>query len=100
MDSWEEEARRFLLNEEDEDDELFLVMVPALQLCLYDEKRPEHTSSLPSAKKVKEILEGHEKRREDDYSIQKCIDIVDAMEDLTDEQKADANDLFQSEVNR
>ena len=35
-----------MLDEEEEDDELFLVMVPALQLCMYDEKMPEHTSSL------------------------------------------------------
>jgi hypothetical protein len=34
-------------------------LVPALQLCLYDEKRPEHTSSLSGAQKIKEILEGH-----------------------------------------
>ena len=60
MGSWEEEARRFLLDEEEADDELFLIMVPALQICLYDEKTPEHTSSLPGAQKVKEILEGHE----------------------------------------
>lgn len=49
-----------MIEEEEEDDELFLVMVPALQLCLYDEKMPEHTSSLTGAQKVKEILEGHE----------------------------------------
>ena len=40
------------------------------------------------------------KKREDDYSVQKCIDIVDAIEELTDEQKADCNELFQSEMNR
>ncbi|CAO2201580.1 unnamed protein product [Urochloa humidicola] len=37
---------------------------------------------------------------EEDYSIQKCIDMVDAIEDLNDEQKADANELFQLEANR
>ena len=41
MDSWEEEIRRFMLEEEEEDDELFLVLVPALQLAMYDEKEPE-----------------------------------------------------------
>jgi len=46
MDSWEDQVRRFMLDEEEVDDELFLVMVPALQLCMYDEKMPEHTSSL------------------------------------------------------
>jgi len=30
MDSWEDQVRRFMLDEEEEDDELFLVMVPAL----------------------------------------------------------------------
>ena len=61
MDSWEDQVRRFMLDEEEEDDELFLVMVPALQLCMYDEKMPEHTSSLSGAQRVKEILEGHER---------------------------------------
>ncbi|KAF8681866.1 hypothetical protein HU200_045312 [Digitaria exilis] len=40
------------------------------------------------------------KRHEDEYSVEKCIDIVDGMEDLSDEQKADANELFQTEMNR
>nr|TKW33550.1 hypothetical protein SEVIR_2G244401v2 [Setaria viridis]TKW33551.1 hypothetical protein SEVIR_2G244401v2 [Setaria viridis] len=31
MESWEDEVRRFMLEEKEEDDELFLVMVPALQ---------------------------------------------------------------------
>ena len=31
----------------------------SLLSCLYDEKMLEHTSSLPGATKVKEILEGH-----------------------------------------
>ena len=44
MDSWENEIRRFML-EEEEDDELFLLLVPTLQLCMYDEKKSEHTSS-------------------------------------------------------
>jgi len=41
MDSWDEEVRRFMLEEEEEDDELFLILVPALQLAMYDEKEPE-----------------------------------------------------------
>ena len=44
-------------------------------------------------KTMKELNE--KKKREDDYSVQKCIDIVDAIEELTDEQKADCNELFQ-----
>ena len=40
MDYCEDQVRRFMLDEEEEDDELFLVMVPALQLCMYDEKMP------------------------------------------------------------
>ena len=50
-----------MLDEEENDDQLFLVMVPALQLCMYNEKMQEHTSSLSGAQKVKEILEGHER---------------------------------------
>ena len=49
-------------------------------------------------KTMKELNE--KKKREDDYFVQKCIDIVDAIEELTDEQKADCNELFQSEMNR
>ena len=30
-----------MLEEEEEDDELFLILVPALQLAMYDEKEPE-----------------------------------------------------------
>jgi len=48
-----------MLDEEELDDELFFVIVPAVMSCLYDEKITEHTSSLPGATKVKEILEGH-----------------------------------------
>uniref|UniRef100_K3YN32 Myb/SANT-like domain-containing protein n=1 Tax=Setaria italica TaxID=4555 RepID=K3YN32_SETIT len=49
--------------------------------------------------KTLEKLE-EKKRHEEDYSIEKCIDIVDAMEGLSDEQKANANEVFQSETNR
>ena len=61
MDSWEDQVRRFMLDEEEVDDELFLVMVPVLQLCMYDEKMQEHTSSLSGAQRVKEILESHDR---------------------------------------
>uniref|UniRef100_K3YEC6 Myb/SANT-like domain-containing protein n=1 Tax=Setaria italica TaxID=4555 RepID=K3YEC6_SETIT len=37
---------------------------------------------------------GGKKRKQKDYSIEKCIDIVDAMERLSDEQKVDANEVF------
>ena len=40
------------------------------------------------------------KKKEDEYSVKKCIAIVESMEDLTNEQKADGNELFQSEMNR
>jgi hypothetical protein len=49
-----------LLQEQEEDDELFFALVPAIYSSLYEEKRRVHTSSLPGAKLVKEILEGHE----------------------------------------
>ncbi|PVH64019.1 hypothetical protein PAHAL_2G166000 [Panicum hallii] len=48
-------------------------------------------------KTMKELNE--KKKHEEDYSVQKCIDIMDAMEELTDEQKADCNERFQSEMN-
>ena len=48
------------MQEQEEDDELFFLLVPALYACLYEEKHPVHTSSLSGASKVKEILEGHE----------------------------------------
>ncbi|WVZ51088.1 hypothetical protein U9M48_002267 [Paspalum notatum var. saurae] len=60
MASWEKELNRFLLEEEEEDDEFFSIIVPAVLSCLYEDKRPEHTSSLSGANKVEEILEGHE----------------------------------------
>ncbi|XP_014752135.1 uncharacterized protein LOC106865823 [Brachypodium distachyon] len=60
MGSRRDMIRKFMLEEEEEDDEIFFVLVPTLYACLYEEKRPVHTSSLPGAKKVKEILEGHE----------------------------------------
>ena len=49
-----------IISQEQEDDELFFLLVPALYACLYEEKHPVHTSSLSGAAKVKEILEGHE----------------------------------------
>ena len=55
MGSRKEKIRKFIqMEEEDDDDELFLVIVPAILECLNEEKRP------PGAKKVKEVLEGHE----------------------------------------
>ena len=56
MGSRKEKIRKFIQMEEedDDDDELFLVIVPAILECLNEEKRP------PGAKKVKEVLEGHE----------------------------------------
>ncbi|CAN6198038.1 unnamed protein product, partial [Urochloa humidicola] len=55
-----EKIRKFMQMEEEEDDELFLVIIPAVLQGLTDEKRPVHTSELTGAKKMKEILEGHE----------------------------------------
>jgi hypothetical protein len=47
--------------------------------------------------KAQEAIEKKNKR-EEDYSIEKCIDIVDAMEGLSDDEKADANEVFQNET--
>jgi hypothetical protein len=59
MSSWEENARQFLLENEDDDD-LFFGLIPAILSDMQEEKRHVHTSSLPGAVKVREILEGHE----------------------------------------
>ena len=45
-----------MLEKEEEDEELFFVLLPAVMPFLDEEKTPEHTSSLPCAKKLKEIL--------------------------------------------
>jgi len=45
MASWEELARKFLLEEEEEDEELFFVLLPAIMPFLDEEKTSEHTSS-------------------------------------------------------
>ncbi|KAF8676477.1 hypothetical protein HU200_047034 [Digitaria exilis] len=51
---------------------------------------------------IVKIMEKLEEKRvhEEDYSVKKCVSIVDAMEELTDEEKADANEHFQTEMNR
>ena len=64
MASWEELAGIFLLEEEEEDEELFFVLLPAVMPFLDEEKTPEHTSSLSGAKKVKEIIEGHNQSKQ------------------------------------
>jgi hypothetical protein len=38
MSSWEEDARQFLLDQEEEDDELFLVIVPAVLTAMQEER--------------------------------------------------------------
>jgi hypothetical protein len=50
-----------MLEEEEDHDELFFVLIPALLLGIQEEKRPVHNSSLPDHIKVREILKGHEK---------------------------------------
>jgi hypothetical protein len=42
-----------------------------------------------------------EKRnQEEEYSIEKCLDTVDAMEELTDEEKAITAEVFEKDMNR
>jgi hypothetical protein len=57
MSSWEENARQFLL---EDDDDLFFGLITAVLLDMQEEKRHVHTYSLSGAAKVREILEGHE----------------------------------------
>ncbi|XP_044346290.1 uncharacterized protein [Triticum aestivum] len=49
-----------IISQEQEEDEPFFLLVPALYASLYEEKHPVHASSLSGATKVKEILEGNE----------------------------------------
>ena len=53
-----ERIRKFMQMEEEADDELFFVIVPAVLECLNEAKRPVHTYEYTGAKKMKEILEG------------------------------------------
>jgi hypothetical protein len=40
------------------------------------------------------------KRHEEEFSVANCVDVLEAMDDLTDEQKADALELFKCDLNR
>ena len=73
MVSWEELARNFLLEEEEEYEELFFVLLSAIMPFLDKEKTPEHISYLPRAKKVKEILEGHKNWRKVEFRMEAKI---------------------------
>ena len=55
MGSRSDRIRNFMLQQE-EDDELFFVLVPAIYSSLYEEKIPVYTSSLPGARKVNEMF--------------------------------------------
>jgi hypothetical protein len=41
-----------------------------------------------------------EKRREEEFSVANCVDALEAMDDLTDEQKVDALELFKCDLNK
>jgi hypothetical protein len=60
MGSRKDKIRKFIQMEDEDDNELFFVIVLAILEFLNEEKRPEHTFEYIDAKKVKEILEGHE----------------------------------------
>jgi hypothetical protein len=40
------------------------------------------------------------KRREEEFSVANCVYVLEAMDDLTDEQKADALEVFKCDLNR
>jgi hypothetical protein len=44
MGSWEEQVRQFMLEEEEDDNELFFVLIPALLSGIQEEKRQVHNS--------------------------------------------------------
>ena len=64
------------------------------------QKQSQMVAKISEFIEYRKIQIDEKKKQEDDYCVEKCIDVVDGMEDLTDEQKADANELFQSEMNR
>ena len=70
MSSWEDEVTRFLHEEKEEDNEFFFAIHPTVLSPLYEEKRPEHTSSLSGAKKVEEIFDGHDNWCKVDYRME------------------------------
>ncbi|KAL6888326.1 hypothetical protein ACP4OV_009352 [Aristida adscensionis] len=55
-------------------------------------KKDQSTSTLEDLKE--------KKRREEEFSVANCVDALEAMDDLTDEQKADALELFKCDLNR
>jgi hypothetical protein len=63
-------------------------------------KQSQMAAEISEVIEFRKIQIDEKKKQEDDYCVEKCIDVVDGMEDLTDEQKADANELFESEMNR
>ncbi|KAL6591856.1 hypothetical protein ACP70R_049719 [Stipagrostis hirtigluma subsp. patula] len=65
-----ERIRKFMEMEEEDDDELFFVIIPAILQGLNDEKRPIHDSEYTGAKRMKEILEGHESRCKSDFRME------------------------------
>ncbi|TVU23662.1 hypothetical protein EJB05_26041 [Eragrostis curvula] len=57
----------------------------------------EH-KKVQSGKAVEAIME--KKMRAEEYSIEKCLDTTDCMEELTDEDKAIASEVFEDDKNR
>lgn len=49
--------------------------------------------------KTLEVL-NEKKRQDEEFSVQKCLDEVDSMVGLTDEEKSYALDIFKTEINR
>jgi hypothetical protein len=41
-----------------------------------------------------------QKRHEEEFLVANCVDVFEVMDDLTDEQKADALELFKCDLNR
>ena len=78
---------------EEDDDELFLVIIPAILECLNEEKRPEHTSEYTGVKKVKEILEGHENWCKSEFRMETRI-FKETFNYLLVRQKTDVLELL------
>ena len=51
-------------------------------------------------KQSKTFVESLDETSKGDYSIKKCMDLLESMEELSDEEKAQATSVMKCEVNR
>jgi len=106
MGSWEGQARQLLLDEEEDDEEFFFLLLPAI-LSFLSEEQSETGAAIESfvefkrstAAKTLEALE-EKKKHDEDFSIKKCLEELDTIDGLTDEDRSYAMEVFESGFNR